>query len=173
MWFRNIFTNITDSIPAIALTIEKEEDDVMNRDVRKKDSSFFTPFLIAKMAISAILKTITILIVYFANTLIYSEQIGCSMAFLTLILSEMIFAFSCRNLKQNILEQKIFANKYLNKSMFCLGLVQIIIFITPLKNLFGIVALNGWQVSYCVLIILLMFLVDELSKNIVSKIFKD
>ncbi len=164
---------ITDGIPAIALAFESEELDVMTRDVRKKDSSFFTPFLIAKMAISAILKTITILIVYFANTLIYSEQIGCSMAFLTLILSEMIFAFSCRNLKQNILEQKIFANKYLNKSMFCLGLVQIIIFITPLKNLFGIVALNGWQVSYCVLIILLMFLVDELSKNIVSKIFKD
>ena len=164
---------ITDGIPAIALAFESEESDVMTRDVRKKDSSFFTPFLIAKMAISAILKTITILIVYFANTLIYSEQIGCSMAFLTLILSEMIFAFSCRNLKQNILEQKIFANKYLNKSMFCLGLVQIIIFITPLKNLFGIVALNGWQVSYCVLIILLMFLVDELSKNIISKIFKD
>ena len=164
---------ITDGIPAIALAFESEESDVMTRDVRKKDSSFFTPFLIAKMAISAILKTITILIVYFANTLIYNEQIGCSMAFLTLILSEMIFAFSCRNLKQNILEQKIFANKYLNKSMFCLGLVQIIIFITPLKNLFGIVALNGWQVSYCVLIILLMFLVDELSKNIISKIFKD
>ena len=145
----------------------------MKREVRKKDSSFFTPFLIAKMAISSILKTATILIVYFANTAIYNKQVGCSMAFLTLILSEMIFAYSCRNLKQNILEQKIFANGYLNKSMFCLGLVQLFIYITPLKNLFGIVALNLWQTCYCLLIILLMFLVDELSKNIISKIFKD
>ena len=164
---------ITDGIPAIALAFESEEDDVMERDVRKKDSSFFTPFLIAKMAISAILKTATILIVYFANMVIYNEQVGCSMAFLTLILSEMIFAYSCRNLKQDILEQKIFANGYLNKSMFYLGLVQLIIFITPLKSLFGIVTLNIWQTCYCLLIIILMFLVDELSKNIISKIFKD
>ncbi len=164
---------ITDGIPAIALAFEKEEEDVMERDVRKKDTSFFTPFLIAKMAISAILKTATILIVYFANTAIYNEQVGCSMAFLTLILSEMIFAYSCRNLKQSMLEQKIFANGYLNKSMFGLGLIQLIIFITPLKNLFGIVTLNLWQTCYCLLIIILMFLVDELSKNIISKIFKD
>lgn len=164
---------ITDGIPAIALAFEKEEDDVMERDVRKKDSSFFTPFLIAKMAISAILKTATILLVYFANTIIYNEQVGCSMAFLTLILSEMIFAFSCRNLKQSILDQKIFANGYLNKSMFCLGLIQLLIFITPLRNLFGIVTLNISQTIFCLLIILLMFLVDELSKNIIAKIFKD
>ena len=164
---------ITDGIPAIALAFEKEEEDVMERDVRKKDTSFFTPFLIAKMAISAILKTATILIVYFANTAIYNEQVGCSMAFLTLILSEMIFAYSCRNLKQSMLEQKIFANGYLNKSMFGLGIVQLIIFITPLRNLFGIVTLNLWQTCYCLLIIILMFLVDELSKNIISKIFKD
>ncbi len=164
---------ITDGIPAIALAFEKEEEDVMERDVRKKDGSFFTPFLIAKMAISAILKTATILIVYFANTAIYNEQVGCSMAFLTLILSEMIFAYSCRNLKQSMLEENLFANGYLNKSMFCLGLVQLIIFITPLKNLFGIVTLNLWQTSYCFLIIILMFFVDELSKNIISKIFKD
>lgn len=164
---------ITDGIPAIALAFEREEEDVMERDVRKKDSSFFTPFLIAKMAISAILKTATILIVYFANTVIFNEQVGCSMAFLTLILSEMIFAYSCRNLKQSMLEEKLFANGYLNKSMLCLGLVQVIIFVTPLKNLFGIVTLNLWQTSYCLIIIILMFLIDEISKSILVKFFKD
>ena len=72
-----------------------------------------------------------------------------------------------------MLEQKIFANNYLNKSMFYLSIIQLLIFITPLKNLFGIVTLNLWQTCYCFLIIILMFLVDELSKNIISKIFKD
>jgi Ca2+-transporting ATPase len=42
---------VTDSIPAIALAFEKEEQNIMNRDIRKKDSSFFTPFLISKIFI--------------------------------------------------------------------------------------------------------------------------
>ena len=40
-----LFINlITDSIPAIALAFEEAENDIMFRKVRKRDSSFFTPF---------------------------------------------------------------------------------------------------------------------------------
>src|SRR5574344_309082 len=73
---------ITDSIPAIALAFEKEEENIMNRSIRKKDSSFFTPFLIAKMILSAVLKTIAILLVYFINLKLYNIEVATTMSFL-------------------------------------------------------------------------------------------
>jgi len=164
---------ITDSIPAIALAFEKEEENIMKRDIRKKDSSFFTPFLIAKMSLSAILKSITILLVFFLNLKLYNIEVATTMSFLTLVLLEMIYAYSCRNLKKSVLNKNIFSNSYMNKSMLVLGIIQIIIFNTPLKNMFSIVSLNLSQFIYCFLIVIFIFLIDETSKSLINKLFKD
>lgn len=164
---------ITDSLPAIALAFEDSEENIMNRDIRKKDSSFFTPFLIAKMSLSAILKTITVILLYFINLRLYNIEVATTMAFLSLILLEMIFAYSCRNLKENILNKNMFANKHMNKSMLLLVIIQIIVFITPLKKAFGIIDLTFFQIIYCFLIVILIFLIDELSKKIIAKLFRD
>ena len=164
---------ITDGIPAIALSFEKEDKFIMNRKVRKKDNSFFTPFLISKITFSSILKTLAILFVYFINLKVYSIEIASSTAFLTLILLEMIYSYSCKNLKSSILDENILNNSYLNKSIIGLSIVQLLIFITPLKNIFNIVNLNLFQVFYCFLIVILIFLIDELSKKLLSKLFRD
>lgn len=164
---------ITDSIPAIALAFESEEKNIMNRNIRKKDSSFFTPLVTAKIGLSALLKSISILIVYFVNLKLYNIQVAATMAFLTLILLEMIFAYSCKNIKKSVLNKKIFNNSIMNKSIFGLSIIQIIVFTTPIKNVFNIVSLNLLQVIYCFLIVITVILIDELSKNIISKLFKD
>lgn len=164
---------ITDSIPAIALAFEKEEDNIMNRNIRKKDSSFFTSFLIAKMSLSAFLKTISILLIYFVDLKLYTLEVATTMAFLTLILLEVIFSFSCKNIKECILNKNIFNNSFMNKSIFVLAVIQILIFITPIKNIFNIVSLNLLQVIYCFLVVITIFLIDELSKNMINKLFKD
>lgn len=164
---------ITDSIPAIALAFEKSEKDIMKRNIRKKSSSFFTPFLIAKMILSAFLKTIAVVLVYFINLKLYNVEVAATMSFLTLILLEMIFAYSCRNLKTNIVNKDLFSNKYMNKSMIILGLIQILVFVTPIKSIFKIVNINLFQIIYCLIVVILIFLIDELSKNIIIKVFKD
>lgn len=164
---------ITDSIPAIALAFESSEKNIMHKKSPKNNGSFFTPFLIAKISLSALLKTIAITLVYFINIKLYNKEVATTMAFLTLILSEVIFAYSCRNLKKNIINKNLFSNKYMNKSIFALGIIQIIIFITPLKSIFNIVDLKLFQVIYCFVVVILLFLTDELSKNIIIKLFKD
>ncbi len=164
---------ITDSIPAIALAFEKEEENIMNRNIRKNDSTFFTPFLIAKMSISAILKTIATLLVYFINIIVYNIEIATTLSFLTLILLEVIFAYSCKNIKKSILNKNIFNNSFMNKSVLILFGIQIIVFTTPIKSIFNIVDVNLIQVSYSVLIVIIIFIIDELFKSIVYKIFKD
>jgi len=164
---------ITDSIPAIALAFEKESANIMSRDVRKKDSSFFTPFLLAKIISSSILKSIIILTTYFIGLKAFGIEIASTMAFLTLILAEMIFAFSCRNLKSMVMEDNVFGNSYLNKSTLGLAVIQLLVFITPLKNLFNIVPLNFAHLAMCFGLVIIMFMLDEFSKKLISKIFKD
>ncbi len=164
---------ITDSLPAIALAFEDGDEDLMKRKVRKKDSSFFTPFLLAKILTSAIIKMMIILIVYFVNLKVYDVNVASTMAFLTLILQEIIFAYSCRNLKNSVLNKKLGQNKILNRSILVLAFIQLLVFISPIKYIFGITSLSLIQVTYVILVVILAFLVDEFLKKIIVKLFKD
>lgn len=164
---------ITDSIPAIALSFEREAENIMNRNIRSSDSSFFTPFLISKIGISSVLKSLSILFVYFYSLKLYNVGVASTMAFLTLILLEMVFAYSCRNLKSGILNKNIFDNSYLNKSIVLLCVIQIIVFVTPIRGMFNIVSLNLSQILFCFLIVVVMFLFDELLKEVISNKFTD
>jgi len=164
---------ITDSIPAIALSFEEATTDVMNRDVRKKEESFFTKFLIGKLCLSSILKASSVLIVYFTSVKIYDSSIATTMAFLTLVLLEMFFAYSCRNLKKNILFNTMFANKQINASILMLIIVQVLVFVTPLRNIFKIQLLTLNQLLYCILVVVIIFLLEELLKKVIVKYCKD
>ncbi len=164
---------ITDSIPAIALAFEKESSDVMSRKVRKNKGTFFTPFLTAKICLSAILETVAILFVYAICYRTYGSAIATTVSFLTLMLSEMIYGYTCKNLKKNVMGSLMFNNKTLNKSMILLGIIQLLIFITPLKHVFNISNLNFIHIIYSVIVVALIFVLDELSKNLVKEKFKD
>lgn len=164
---------ITDSIPAIALAFENCSDEIMSRDVRKSSQKIFTPFLISKMTFSSILKTISILLIYISGNKLYGIEVATTMAFLTLTFSEMIYSYSCRNLKESIFGKRFFENRHLNRSILILLVIQLIVFLTPIKIIFKLVDLTFVQTTYCLIIVILLFLVDELSKKIFCKYFKD
>ncbi len=164
---------ITDSLPAIALAFEKEDDNVMKRKARKNDGTFFTPFLISKISLSALFKTICISSIYFISLNYYNNEVASTMAFLTIVMTELVFSFTCRNLKKNIINKNLFNNKYLNISMLILIFIQIIIFVTPIKVLFNICDISLYQALICIVSVMVMFYMDEITKKILVKIFKD
>ena len=164
---------ITDSIPAISLAFEKEEKNIMKRKIRNLNDTFFTPFLISKICISSILKTISIMLIYIINLRLYDVNIATTSAFLTLILLEIIYSYNCRNLKQTIINKNIFDNKVLNRSILISLIMQIIIFTTPIKQIFKISSLNVEQVCSCILVVIVIFIINELLKKIQTRIFKD
>lgn len=164
---------ITDSIPAIALAFEKEEINIMNRKIRKKDSSFFTPFVLAKIITSSLLKTLAIISIYFINLRLYNSTVATTASFLTIILLEIVFSYSCKNLKKKVMNNNLFNNPQLNKSIIFLIGLQLIIFNTKIGSIFKIVSLTIPQVLYIIFIVLIVFFVDELSKNILTKLFND
>ncbi len=164
---------VTDSIPAIALAFEKASGDIMNRDIRKRDSSFFTPLLSAKIVSGAVLKAIIILLVYYIGYIKHSPEVGSTMAFVTLILLEMAFSYTSRNLKTIMFGKELFSNSVLNKSILGLIVLQILLFVTPMKELFNVVDMNLNFYLLSGSLVMLVFIINELLKPIIVKYFKD
>ena len=117
---------ITDSIPAIMLAFEKSSSDLMdNTPANRNNDSFFTPFLTAKIAIGAVLKSIIMLILFVLFAKQADHNVASSLMFIFLICHELLFAFSCRNLKKNVINKDFFGNKRLTISLFIILLIQI------------------------------------------------
>ena len=64
-------------------------------------------------------------------------------------------------------------NKYINSSILLLIIIELVIFITPIRNIFNLVPLSIGNVFWCIFIVLITFIIDELSKNIINNKFKD
>ena len=145
----------------------------MKRKPKPVNRPFFTPFIIATLAISALFEGISGLLVYHFSKLQYGVDIAQTMAFLCVILQEMVYAINCRNLKEPIVKQGIFSNKAMNIGMLILILMQVLVFSTPIGSLFKITPLNLTQVLIVVIVNIVAFLFIELSKPIIKKLFKD
>lgn len=164
---------VTDSIPAIMLAYEKGDVDIMENTLANKSSNtFFTSFMTSKIAISAIFKSIILLIVYLYYVKNYDANVASSLAFIALIFNELLFAFSCRNLKKSVLNKNVFSNKKLTLGIFVLLFIQIIILTSDLRKLF-IVNLNIKDIIIVLIICFVVFVIGELVKPIYVKLFKD
>ncbi len=153
---------ITDSVPAIMLAYEKGANDIMMRPVRKNSKSFFTKFLSVRIGVSAVFKTIAVICVYLLTK-------SPTAAFFTLVFSEMVFAYSCRNLEAPIWKNHS-VNKNLNIGMVILAVVQIVFFYTPAGRVMGLEVMNLTDTGICLVIVAVVFILDELSKPLIAKI---
>lgn len=165
---------VTDSIPAISLAFEKNTDGLMdNTPDNKYNQSFFTPFLNAKIIITAVIKSI-IMILF---TIVISKSIGIqtatSLLFIYLICNELLFAYSCRNPKKSILNKHIFDNKTLNLSFISLIILQILLFASPLGKYFIADNIKFKFILLTIIITIVSFILEELFKPIFTKLFKD
>ena len=165
---------VTDSIPAIMLAFEKCDKDIMeNTPANRSNSSFFTPFLTSKIMIGAIIKSavMIILFVYYAKT--YDANVASSLMFIFLIANELLYAFSCRNLKRSVLNKDIFDNKRLTIGVGSLMLVQIIVLTTGLSKFFIVDNIGIKNVLITLGICFILFILGELVKPLYAKMFKD
>ena len=165
---------VTDSIPAIMLAFEKADSDVMeNSPSNRSNSSFFTPFLTAKIIISAIFKSIIMitLFIYYAKT--RDANIAGSLMFIYLIANELLYALSCRNLKKSVLNKNLFDNKRLTLGVGILMIIQIIILSTGLSQFFIVDDIGIVNILIVLGICLMTFILGELIKPLYVKLFKD
>lgn len=152
---------ITDSIPAIMLAYEQSSSEVMREPVRKNTKSFFTKSLVARITFSSVLKTISVVCVY-----LFTQSTTAT--FLALVLSEMAFAYTCRNLETPIWKLPK-TNHHLNISMIILLIIQILFFFTPLGQIMGLTGITLSDITIVITIVTTTFVLNELSKLFIAK----
>ena len=163
---------VADTLPSICLAFEKSSKNNMKRKPNGINKPIFTPFFAAFLISSVILEAGISLFVYF---LFAKEglEIAQTLALFSIVINEFVFAYNCRSLKEMIFERGIFSNKHLNIGILALFIVQIIVFFTPVGKLFGLVIINLSQALFVLGINILSFIILELCKPIIVRLFKD
>lgn len=165
---------VTDSIPAIMLAFEKKTEDQMENTLANKyNESFFTPLLTAKIVIGAIIKSIVMLIIFIYFAKEADVNTAGSLLFIYLVTHELLFSFSCRNIKKSVLNKNIFSNKKLTLGVLTILLVQIIVLVTPISKYFIVPNIKINYILITIGICFIMFVLGELVKPIYTKLFKD
>lgn len=140
-----LFINlVNDSLPAIALGMEKSEPDVMKRKPQKIDEGIFAGGTLKSVIIRGFLIGIAVIVSHYIG-LQHSEEMGVAMAFTTLILSRTLQTFPARSNVQTVFGAGFFQNKYVLGAVG-IGFVLYTITILPFaRDVFHIPAEFGWN----------------------------
>ncbi|SBW30666.1 cation-translocating P-type ATPase [Lactococcus lactis] len=140
-----LFINlVNDSVPAIALGMEKAEPDVMEKAPRQLNEGIFANGLMRVILIRGSLIGIAAIISQYVGQKT-SPEMGVAMAFTTLILARTLQTFAARSNSQNILKLGFTTNKYVLMAVtFCLALYSLTT-LPFLREIFSIPAAFGWS----------------------------
>ncbi|WP_282673894.1 cation-translocating P-type ATPase [Lactococcus cremoris] len=140
-----LFINlVNDSVPAIALGMEKAEPDVMEKAPRQLNEGIFANGLMRIILIRGSLIGIAAIISQYVGQKT-SPEMGVAMAFTTLILARTLQNFAARSNSQNIFKLGFTTNKYVLMAVtFCLALYSLTT-LPFLREIFSIPASFGWS----------------------------
>ena len=157
---------VTDSLPAIALGLEKEEENIMNRLPRSPKKSLFSDGLWWKIIIEGCMLGMFTLLAFSIGNKLYSVEVGRTMAFLSLGMLELIHSFNIKS-EESIFKIGIFENKYLVGALILGIILQVgVVIIKPLAEIFNLVQLNGMQWLYTILISIAPIPIMEIQKAV-------
>ena len=151
-----LFVNlITDTLPAFALGLEPVEDSVMKKQPRAKDEGFFSNGMGIRIVVQGLLVGGLTLASFLIGELVFGagmeeavqEQIGQTMAFITLSVTQLFHAFNVKS-DESILNKRLFNNKWIWIALGAgLLLEAIIIYVPFFGNLFGLYSLTFGELS--------------------------
>ena len=157
---------VTDSLPAIALGLEKEEENIMSRLPRNPKKSLFADGLWWKIIIEGTMLGMFTLLAFSIGNRLYSVEVGRTMAFITLGILELVHSFNIKS-EESIFKIGIFENKYLILALILGVLLQVIVvIINPLAEIFSLVPLTGIQWLYTILISIAPIPIVEIQKAV-------
>ena len=168
---------VTDSLPALALAFDPANKDIMNRKPNKPEKGVFTKGMTLRVIYQGVmigLLTLGAFMIGLATTteaidgLTLDEskiEVGQTMAFVTLALSELVHVFNVRNNKQSVFKTGILNNKKLLLAVGASALLMIVILAIPaLRSIFSIPVLPTSNIIELVLLILAPLVIVELFK---------
>ena len=157
---------VTDSLPAIALGLEKEEENIMSRLPRNPKKNLFADGLWWKIMIEGAMLGIFTLLAFSIGNRLYSVEVGRTMAFLTLGILELVHSFNIKS-EESIFKIGVLENKYLVGALVLGVILQVIVVVvSPLAQVFSLVPLTGIQWLYTILIAVAPIPIVEIQKAV-------
>ncbi|MFP7479962.1 cation-translocating P-type ATPase [Terribacillus saccharophilus] len=140
-----LFINlINDSLPALALGMEKEEPDVMKRKPRDINEGIFSGGTLQSVIVRGVLIGAAVVISFYIG-LRHSTEMGIAMAFTTLILARTLQTFSARSNTQTIFKVGFLTNKYVLGAVAICFLLYGVTVLPGVRSIFSIPDAFGWR----------------------------
>ena len=180
---------VTDSLPALALAVDPAEKDIMNRKPIKPKKGIFTKGMVWRVVYQGVMIGAITLIAFIiglstpdsklpvvqvetengeVRTLSNEEvkvEIGQTMAFTVLALSQLVHVFNIRNNKKSIFKTGIFNNSKLIWATIASAALMIIILVVPsLRHLFSIPVLPIENIIEIIVLVFSPILIVEIFK---------
>ena len=170
-----LFINLlTDSLPAIAIGMEKPEKDLLSQKPRDPKTGIMTKDFIALMfgqgALIAVVTLIAFYLGYQGNP--ENAALASTMAFATLTLARLFHGFNCRS-RHSIFKLGFTSNLY-SVAAFFVGvfLLSFVLFVPFMHSLFSVEVLTGLQIAFIGLLAVIPTIIIQLIKVIGERIKK-
>ena len=177
---------ITDSLPALALAFDPAQEGIMKRKPLKPNQGVFTKGNTWRIVYQGVMIGLLTLIAFMIGlyttktpiqdlTLDESKiEVGQTMAFTTLALSELVHVFNIRNNKKSIFKTKVFNNTKLILAVIAsLALMLVVLLIPALREIFSIPVLPKENIIETVLLVFAPLLIVEIFKLLKINTTKD
>ncbi|MEG1311164.1 MAG: cation-translocating P-type ATPase [Romboutsia sp.] len=138
-----LFINlVTDSLPAIALGLEKSEKNIMDNHPRHQSEGILSAGTLKSILIrGSIIGFVTIIAQYIGMK--HSPELGTAMAFSTLTLSRIIQTFASRSNTETIFKLGFTSNKYVLGSVVICIAIFLIVLMPFMREVFAIPSTYG------------------------------
>ena len=168
---------VTDSLPALALAFEPANEGIMKRKPAKPGKGVFTKGMTWRVIYQGVmigLLTLAAFMIGLATTkepingLSLDEskiEVGQTMAFITLAMSELVHVFNIRDNKKSIFKTKIFNNSKLIWAILASAALMFVILVIPaLRHIFSIPILPTGNILELILLVFAPIVIVEIFK---------
>ncbi|MGZ8383188.1 MAG: cation transporting ATPase C-terminal domain-containing protein, partial [Nitrospira sp.] len=158
---------VTDGFPALALAVDPKDPDVMKRPPRDPQARLLDRERFLAVCLQGIVMAVSTLAVFGISLSMLKDEVSFArtMTFTTLVLVQLLHAFSCRHERYSVFQIGVMTNRALVAAVVLSALLQAGILLSPWgQEIFKVVPLRAdewWLMAGCGL---LPFVVMELWK---------
>lgn len=165
-----LFINLlTDSLPAIAISMDNPTKDIIKEKPRKSDESILTKDFFKEIVIHGINIAIFTIIAFYIG-LKTNNETASTMAFSTLCLARLWHSFNSRS-KKSIIKQGLFSNKYIIYAIL-IGFILLVcvLLLPPLQNLFDVEPLSTTNLLFVLVLSIIPTIIIQVTR-IIKELF--
>ncbi|MDN4754619.1 calcium-translocating P-type ATPase, PMCA-type [Porphyromonadaceae bacterium W3.11] len=147
---------VTDSLPALGISLDPEDKDVMNRPPIDSNKGFFTKGFIWRISYQGVMVGLIGLTSYLIGMHDGGQELGQTMAFISICMAQLLHI---RNLHSNVRPSWHFSplrnKKLIGAMLISLMLILVVYFIPFLRDIFHLVELDT---THWVIVMVMMFI---------------